>query len=84
MFSIFNENYYVDLDKMEKYVQFIGDSGETQIHVVKYEAIKSMIETILTEGGEIDENLGMKTSELSIPFKIAFNTLLVKKIINKI
>jgi hypothetical protein len=84
MFSIFNENYYVDLDKMEKYVQFIGDSGETQIHVVKYEAIKSMMETILTEGGEIDENLGMKSSELSIPFKIAFNTLLVKKIINKI
>jgi hypothetical protein len=26
----------------------------------------------------------MKTSDLSIPFKIAFNTLLVKKIINKI
>lgn len=84
MFSIFNENYYIDLDKMEECVQFIGDSGETQIHLVKYESIKSMIETILTEGGEVDENLGMKTSELSIPFKIAFNTLLVKKIINKI
>ena len=84
MFSIFNENYYVDLDKMEKYVQFIGDSGETQIHLVKYEAVKSMVETILTEGGEIDENLGMKSSDISIPFKIAFNTLLVKKIINKL
>lgn len=84
MFSIFNENYYIDMDKMEKYVQFMGESGETQIHIVKYEAIKSMIETILTEGGDVDENLGMKTTELSIPFKIAFNTLLVKKIINKI
>jgi len=26
----------------------------------------------------------MKTNEVTIPFKIAFNTLLMKKIINKI
>ena len=34
--------------------------------------------------GEVDENLGMKNNDVTIPFKIAFNTLLMKKIINKI
>ena len=43
-----------------------------------------MLETVLTESNEVDENLGMKSNELSIPFKIAFNTLLMNKIINKI
>ena len=36
------------------------------------------------EGIFIDDNLGLKNSELSIPFKVAFNTLLIKKIINKL
>jgi hypothetical protein len=84
MFQVFNENYYVDLEAIDDYVQFEGESGETQIHLVKYEVVKSMLETVLTESNEVDENLGLKSSELSIPFKIAFNTLLVKKIINKL
>ena len=31
----------------------------------------------------IDEKMGIKSTELSIPFKLAFNTLLNKKIITK-
>ena len=84
MFKILNENYYVDLDVMENYVYLETVSGEPQIHLVKYEAIKSMLETVLTESNEVDEDLGMKSNEVSIPFKIAFNSLLIKKIINKI
>ena len=84
MFQVFNESYYVDLEVIDQYVQFDGESGETQIHLVKYEIVKSMLETVLTESNEVDENLGMKSNELSIPFKIAFNTLLMNKIINKI
>ena len=38
----------------------------------------------MTEDETIDEKLGMNSSEASIPFKIAFNTLLFKKIINKL
>ena len=74
----------MDLEVIDQYVQFDGESGETQIHLVKYEIVKSMLETVLTESNEVDENLGMKSNELSIPFKIAFNTLLMNKIINKI
>lgn len=84
MFKLFNELYYVDLDKIEECVHLDGVSGESQIHVVKYELIKSMIDTLLTESNEVDENLGLNSNELSIPFKLAFNTLMLKKIINKI
>jgi hypothetical protein len=41
MFQIFNENYYLDLDELESYTQFTGSSGETNIHLVKYETVKT-------------------------------------------
>ena len=54
------------------------------INVVKYEAVKMMMEVIMTEDEEIDETLGLKSGGgLTIPFKIAFNSLLNKKLINK-
>jgi hypothetical protein len=84
MFQVFNENYYIDLDKLEDYTQFTGESGETNVHLVKYETVKTLVDVVLSEENEVDENLGMKTNEVSIPFKIAFNTLLMKEIINKI
>jgi len=43
-----------------------------------------MIETLITEIDQVDENMGIKSKELTIPFKLAFNTLIFKKIINKI
>ena len=46
--------------------------------------IKNMVETILTENEVVDENMGFKTNEVTLPFKISFNTLLMKKIINKL
>lgn len=99
MFKIFNEIYYVDIDAIDEYVQFTAEvleddvetegdvaelKEEKQIHLVKYELVKSFLETVLTEANEVDEDLGMKSNEVSIPFKIAFNSLLIKKIINKI
>ena len=97
MFKIFNETYYVDIDKIDEYVQFTEETveetdteneevakEEKQIHLVRYELVKNFLETVLTESIEVDEDLGMKTNEVSIPFKIAFNSLLVKKIINKL
>ncbi len=76
------------MDKIENYINvdppenFTGIS-ENHISVVKYEMVKILTETVLTENEEIDENLGAKASGLSIPFKIAFNSLLNKKLINK-
>ena len=84
LFSTFGDNYYFDLDKLEKEIELDVATGETQFHLVKYEMIKMMVETILTESESVDEKLGPNNSELTIPFKISFNTLRVKNIINKI
>ena len=92
MLKILNEFYYLDLDKMEEMVNLPSknkpegeesESVEQHISVVKYDILKVMIEVLMTESEEVDEKLGPKSSELSIPFKLAFNTLLNKKIINK-
>lgn len=84
MFDVFGEKYYIDLDKIDKEVELKSISGDSQIHLVKYEMIKHMVETILTEDDAVDEKMGMKSSEVSIPFKVSFNSLRMKNIINKL
>jgi hypothetical protein len=85
MFKILGETYYIDLDKMESYINIPQESGATEQHisVVKYDMVKLMAEVVMSVESETDETLGLKNSDLSIPFKLAFNTLLNKKIINK-
>lgn len=89
MFSLFNEEYFIDLDAIEDYIHIpptesVSGSTETPtISLVKYESIKLMLEVIMDPQEPIDETLGSKSGEIPIPFKIAFNTLLNKKIITK-
>ena len=89
MLKILGENYYFDIDAIEKYinveppVDFTG-APQNHISVVKYEMVKMMTETLIVENEEADEALGMKSTELSIPFRLAFNSLLYKKLINKL
>lgn len=84
MLKILGENYYLDLDAIEKYANIPPGTATTENHisVMKYEMIKVMTEVLLTEKDDVDETLGQK-STLSIPFKFAFNTLINKKLINK-
>jgi hypothetical protein len=86
MLKVFNNLYYIDLEEINSksvLIESVSGITEQQISVVTYELIKIMIETILTEKDEVDETLGDK-SDVSIPFKIAFNTLLYNKIIKQI
>jgi hypothetical protein len=86
MFKIFNETYFVDIDEIEKYINIPSLTGGTEIHVnvVKYEVVKMMMEVLMTEDEEMDESLGLKGGNgTTIPFKLAFNSLLNKKLINK-
>jgi hypothetical protein len=89
MLKILGENYYFDIDAIEKYINVVPDedfTGSTQNHinVVKYDMVKMMTETLIVENEEADETLGLKNTELSIPFRLAFNSLLYKKLINKL
>jgi hypothetical protein len=88
MLKILGEHYYLDLDKIEEFTNatppenFTGVS-ENHISVVKYDMVKLLIEILMTENEPIDEKMGMKSNEASIPFRIAFNSLINKKLINK-
>ena len=82
LFNTFGENYYIDLDKLEKEIELDSATGETQFHLVKYEMIKTMIEVLITEREDADEALGPKTA-VSLPYKLAFNTLLNNGVLKK-
>lgn len=89
MLKFLGENYFIDIDELERKVSFDGETSltttattEQQISVTRYEIYKNLIDVILTEREEIDEGLGAHAGkDLSIPFKIAFNTLLINQII---
>tara|TARA_R110000824_G_scaffold374937_3_gene565626 strand:- start:137 stop:451 length:315 start_codon:yes stop_codon:yes gene_type:complete len=56
-----------------------------QIDVAKYEMYRDMVNTLLSCNEIIDDKLGfMGLNSLSIPFKLSFNTLLVKGIIKEL
>lgn len=91
LLKFLGENYYFDVNELEIQVSMINSklppiSGETeheqQISVTRYDTFKNLIDVVLTEREEIDETLGIHgAKDLSIPFKVAFNTLLINKII---
>jgi hypothetical protein len=91
MLKILGEHYYVDLNIIEEYVDMSNDaliessgSTEAKINIIKFELVKLMLDVIFTETEDADDKLGLTSANnLSIPFKLAFNTLLNKKIINK-
>jgi hypothetical protein len=92
MINVLGENYYIDLDVVEQYLDMSdketpetlsGETSDMKINVIKFEMVKMLLETVLTEHENVDEKLGMKSSSnTSIPFRIAFNSLLNKKLIN--
>lgn len=90
MLKIMGDHYFIDLDAIEKYVDMtvpnIEATGktETAINIIKYETVKLMLDVVLTENDDADDKLGLASANnLSLPFKLAFNTLLNKKMINK-
>lgn len=85
MIRVLGEEYFIDLESIENTINFTSKDtpeGEIHINVAKYEMIKMMIEILMSESEETDENLGTHNlKKLSIPFKIAFNTLLQNQIL---
>jgi len=64
---------------MSEDMLFLPDSGSSiQVDISKWEVLRMMIETIMNTHTEIDDKLGLAglNNNATIPFKIAFNTLL--------
>jgi hypothetical protein len=61
----------------------LSGNTEMRINIVKFEMVKMLLEVVLSENEDMDEKLGLKTTKnVSIPFRIAFNSLLNKNLIN--
>jgi hypothetical protein len=93
MLTFLGDNYYLDINELEKQVSYeksvlpLITTGETenseqQISVTRFETFKLLIDVILTEREDLDDSLGVHAGkDLSVPFKIAFNTLLINNIL---
>lgn len=82
--EIHEESWVGDSEKKE----IIFESSQNthmMMDVAKWEIVRALLESLLNENGIIDESMGIKKleSQLSIPFRLAFNTLLINKIIKK-
>lgn len=91
MLEVWGENYFIDLDEIEKYLELpeipsLTESGTTEmrINVVKFELVKLLLDVVLSEQIDMEGSLGLKPNDkaVSVPFKLAFNSLLNKKLIN--
>jgi len=89
MLDIFGENYYIDLKKIEEFVELNSTTNEedeevdTQVNLIKFDMVKMLLEVLLNEVGDTDEKMGFRSNDLSVSFRLAFNTLLNYKILNK-
>lgn len=85
-----------ETDTVEDLLQeFTGDEEEKikdpeyiegqMIDISKWEITKAMIETVLSENSIVDEQMGVTKlgDQLSIPFRLAFNTLLHNNLIRE-
>lgn len=88
MVEIFGKNYYIDIEGITSKcqtgnaVQNEDGSKSLEVNLFKYETIKLCVERILNEIQEIDEEMGpFGQGDLSVSFKIAFNTLIKYKIL---
>jgi len=86
MIKILGQDYYIDIDKLDSYVTIPNISGGTEQHIsmIKFEAIKTMIEVIISTEEQFDDAMGQKGTGMSVPFRLAFNTLQKHKILTHI
>lgn len=90
MLQVFGENYYLDLEKIDEFINLpnqetTGSTDTQHISILKYEMVKLMTEVVLSEQDEVDEKLGGRGAEkLTVPYRLAWNTMLFYKFIQKI
>jgi hypothetical protein len=100
LLEVGGKEFYFDIDKLANEVQYdmevksndeekceeINDFNALKIDVTKYEMYRDLIGTLLTPTDAIiDNKMGMMAlNDLPIPFKLSFNTLLMKGIIKEL
>ena len=93
LLEIGGKEYYFDVEKLAEIVKLPSvqknENGEEEeilhIDISKYEVYRELVSVILNCNDIIDNNMGMHSlNSLPIPFKLSFNTLLMKGIIKEL
>ena len=81
-----SEHLYFDVDEFMKNVETPSvDKKPIEINLPKFEFFKLMLDTACGIVEEVDENLGaISMNKLSLPYKLALNTLIKYNIIKKL
>jgi hypothetical protein len=86
--KIGTENLYFDVDELMSNIEMVGSSdGEpiVEINLPKFEFFKLMLDTTCGIVEEVDDNMGIVSlNKMSVPYKLALNTLINYKIIKKL
>lgn len=79
------DNVMIKKESIDNGDDDIMDESAIQIDITKYELYREMIATILGYMDEIDDKMGsVALNKTNIPFKMAYNTLLMKGIIKEL
>lgn len=97
LLEIGGKEFYLDIDAMSEAVKIDNEldaaveapenitQATLQIDVAKYEMYRDLVGTLLSCVEVIDDKMGiMALNSLPIPFKLSFNTLLMKGIIKEL
>ncbi len=100
LLEIGGKELYLDIDRLSEIVRIepnvpvteegeedseVYDDAVIQVDVTKYEMYREMIGTLLTYNEEYDEKMGLVAlNKATIPFKLSYNTLLMKGIIKEL
>jgi hypothetical protein len=83
-----SEHLYFDVDELMSNIEMSGaKDGEptVEINLPKFEFFKLMLDTTCGILEEVDDNMGIVSlNKMSVPYKLALNTLINYKIIKKL
>ena len=96
LLEVGGKDYYIDVDVLSAAVCVEKEETDSKsedestemglkIDVAKYEVYRDLITTVLSTNDVVDDKMGMMgLNSLPIPFKLSFNTLLIKRIIKEL
>ena len=100
LLNVGGKEFYFDIDQLATQVQYDIETkceevptenneeellSSLKIDVTKYEMYRDLIGALLSYNDIVDDKLGMVgLNQLPIPFKLSFNTLLMKGIIKEL
>ena len=86
--NVGSEQLYFDVDELMSNIEISGTSdGEpiVEINLPRFEFFKLMLDTTCGIVEEVDDNMGIiSLNKMSVPYKLALNTLINYKIIKKL